>query len=263
MPTLHPHATESGHTAELISAPAQGRGALRDVVRLREKTHHVPPARHRTRDAGELLDPYCAHAVVRDRRDGTPVAACRLLDPEQAARVGGYDAEDGFDLTRLVHIRPGLAELSGVCLHPAHRDGRAERGLWAALDGPLRAGGWPYLLVGVSLGMADGGRVAASFYRNVARRHLSPVEWRVFPRYPLPFDRPPLDYPADRPASDHLATDHLPPGHPDADLPAPLPPLVRATLRAGGYICGEPSWHPERNTADLLLLLPLPRGPAV
>ena len=30
-------------------------------------------------------------------------------------------------------------------------------------------------------------------------------------------------------------------------------------LRAGAWVCGEPAWDPDFNTADLLLLLPMSR----
>ena len=34
-----------------------------------------------------------------------------------------------------------------------------------------------------------------------------------------------------------------------------VPPLVRAYLRAGAMICGEPAWDPQFNVADLFILL--------
>ena len=35
------------------------------------------------------------------------------------------------------------------------------------------------------------------------------------------------------------------------------PALVKGYLRAGAWVCGEPAWDPEFNTADFFLLLPL------
>ena len=40
---------------------------------------------------------------------------------------------------------------------------------------------------------------------------------------------------------------------------AEVPPLVKGYLRAGAYVCGEPAWDPDFNTADLFLLLPMSR----
>jgi putative hemolysin len=36
-----------------------------------------------------------------------------------------------------------------------------------------------------------------------------------------------------------------------------LPPLIKAYLRVGAWVCGEPAWDPDFNTADLLMMLPL------
>jgi putative hemolysin len=38
-----------------------------------------------------------------------------------------------------------------------------------------------------------------------------------------------------------------------------MPPLVKGYLRAGAWICGEPAWDPDFNTADFLVLLPMNR----
>ena len=43
------------------------------------------------------------------------------------------------------------------------------------------------------------------------------------------------------------------------DLDAEAPPLVKGYLRAGAWICGEPAWDPDFNTADLPILMPIGR----
>ena len=42
-------------------------------------------------------------------------------------------------------------------------------------------------------------------------------------------------------------------------MPAAVPPLIKGYLRLGAYVCGDPAWDPDFNTADLLMLLPLSR----
>ena len=42
-----------------------------------------------------------------------------------------------------------------------------------------------------------------------------------------------------------------------SDLDATIPPLFKGYLRAGAYICGEPAWDPDFNTADLPILMPM------
>jgi putative hemolysin len=65
--------------------------------------------------------------------------------------------------------------------------------------------------------------------------HMSPLEYRVFPRCPLPLDAL------------------------NQDLPAALPPLIKGYLRAGAWVCGDPAWDPDFNTADLPILMPMAR----
>jgi putative hemolysin len=84
-----------------------------------------------------------------------------------------------------------------------------------------------------SIGMADGGHIAASVHRQIAEHHLAPVEWHVTPRTRLPVESL------------------------DDGQTAALPPLIKGYTRLGAMVCGEPAWDPDFNTADLLMLLPL------
>jgi putative hemolysin len=81
--------------------------------------------------------------------------------------------------------------------------------------------------------MADGGHAAASLYHKLSDSHLAPLEYHVFPRCPLPMER--------------LRT----------DLPAEAPPLIKGYLRSGAWICGEPAWDPDFESADLFVMMPL------
>jgi putative hemolysin len=183
----------------------------------------------------DRFDAYCEHLVVRDLDAGEVVGTYRILTPQAADRAGGYYSEQEFDLGRLAHLRPGLLEVGRSCIRPDHRTGTVIGLLWSGLARFMLAGGYTHCMGCASLGMADGGRSAANLYREIARKHLAPLEYRVFARCPLP-----------------LAS--------FADgRPAELPPLVKGYLRLGAYVCGEPAWDPDFNTADLLILMPLDR----
>ena len=86
-----------------------------------------------------------------------------------------------------------------------------------------------------SIPASDGGHAAASLYRRLVREHLSPPEWRVLPRNPLPLDQL------------------------DDECDATIPSLLRAYLRMGAYICGPPALDAQFRTADVVVLLPLAR----
>jgi putative hemolysin len=185
----------------------------------------------------DAFDPHCHHLVVRDDTSGEVVGTYRILTPESASRIGYY-SETEFDLARLEHLRPELVEIGRSCVHPEHRSGATITLLWAGLGRFMKEHGYNYLIGCASVSMADGGHLAASLYSSLssgAHGCLAPAEYQVFPRCPLP-----------------LAALRR-------DLPVEAPPLIKGYLRAGAWVCGEPAWDPDFNTADLLILLPMAR----
>ncbi|MDR0776368.1 MAG: GNAT family N-acetyltransferase [Azonexus sp.] len=177
----------------------------------------------------DIYDPFCEHLLVRDTQFGEVVGTYRILAPEDAAQIGYY-SENEFDLTRFQHLRPSLVEIGRSCVHRP-----TIMLLWSGLADYMTRHGYDYLMGCASISMADGGHAAASLYKRLAAEHLGPQEYRVFPRCPLP-----------------LAALRQ-------DLPADVPPLIKGYLRAGAWICGEPAWDPDFNTADLPILLPMAR----
>jgi len=180
----------------------------------------------------DIYDPYCDHLVVRDVDSSEIVGTYRILSPENARQIGYY-SENEFDLTRLQHLRSRLVEIGRSCVHPDYRTGATITLLWSGLAQYMTERGYDYLMGCASISMADGGHAAASLYNRLAIDHLGPQEYRVFPRCPLP-----------------LAALRQ-------DLPAETPPLIKGYLRAGAWICGEPAWDPDFNTADLPILMPM------
>ena len=181
----------------------------------------------------DIFDPYCEHLLVRDTRSDAVVGTYRVLPPALAQRIGGYYAETEFDLVRLGHLYDRTAEVGRACVHPEYRSGAVLRLLWSGLIAYMQRHGYDYVIGCASISMADGGHAAASIYRRLAMEHMSPVEWRVFPRHPL--DLSGLD------STRNVA----------------LPTLIKGYMRLGCFICGEPAWDPDFNTADLLVMLPM------
>ena len=223
---------------QLTVSFARSREDVRDAQRLR---HRVFIEELGARSGARLstlerdrFDPFCEHLIVRDRARGEVIGTYRLLTPERAARLGTFIAGIEFDLAPLEKLRDGLAELGRACIHPDYRSGAAIMLLWSGIARFIRAQGIRHLFGCASIGMEDGGANALAVYSAITPRHLAPVEYRVTPRTPL--------------APGAGVCDH-----------ARVPALLKGYLRLGAWVCGEPAWDPEFNTADLLVLLSLER----
>ena len=193
-------------------------------------------ARLATRTPGvdrDIYDPFCEHLIVRDEAAGRIVGTYRILSPAAARKVGGYYSENEFDLTRLQHLRGRMVEIGRSCIDADYRSGAVIALLWSGLARYMQENGYDHLIGCASVSMADGGHTAASLYNRLREKHLAPLEYHVFPRYPLPL------------------------GSLRGDLEAEAPPLIKGYLRAGAWICGEPAWDPDFNTADLPILMPI------
>lgn len=183
----------------------------------------------------DRYDRYCEHLIVRDTVTNAVVGTYRILSPEQAKKAGGYYAEGEFDLLRLENLRDSLVEVGRSCVHADYRGGAVITLLWAGLAQYMVQNKYDFLIGCASISMADGGHNAANIYNRIKTDNTCPVEWRVFPNCALPYEA----------LSDHA--DEF------------LPPLVKGYLRLGAYVCGDPAWDPDFNTADLLMLLPMSR----
>ena len=184
----------------------------------------------------DIFDPHCEHLVVRDNRIGEIVGTYRILPPHQARRIGGFYADEEFDLTRLYNLRDHTVELGRSCVHPDYRNGATIALLWSGIASYMKQHEYRYLMGCASVSLADNGVLAAHVCQLVREEHLGPIEWRVTPRCPVP---PEL----------------LTPSSITAAAPRNVPPLIKGYLRAGAVVCGEPAWDPDFNTADLFMLL--------
>lgn len=181
----------------------------------------------------DRFDPFCEHLIVKNLEKNEVVGAYRILSPEQAQRAGGYYSESEFDLSRLVEFRHSLVEVGRSCVHPDYRQGRVIALLWAGLADYMLSREYESFIGCASISMVDGGHQAVAIYNQLKEHHMVRPEWRVTPLKPVPLD---AIAPARTPR---------------------IPPLIKAYLRAGAQVCGEPAWDMNFRTADILILLPM------
>ncbi len=232
-------ADNPGHQPSLTVHLARSQSEVREAQRLRYRVFaEEMGARLPTAAEGideDRFDAYCDHLIVADEDTGDVVGTYRVLSGANAQRIGGFYSEQEFDITRLHHIRDRAVEIGRSCVHPDHRSGAVIALLWSGLATYMKAQGYEYIIGCASMSMLDGGVGAANAYRRLRESCLSPAEYRVFPRYPLPV------------------------AELEQTTTTKVPPLIQAYLRVGAYVCGDPAWDPDFNTADLFMLLPMSR----
>lgn len=146
-----------------------------------------------------------------------------------------YPAEACFDLAMLDVLRDRMVEVGPAPPVPTLRPAKGAALTFSDLARYLVENGFDYVLASVGVGISDGGHTAASLFRAISERSMSPEDMRVVPRRRLPLE---------------TLTDTL-----DA-RPADL---LRAFLDRGAWICGEPASDARAERADLPMLLPLAR----
>lgn len=175
------------------------------------------------------------HLLVRDLRSRRVVCACSLLPPAVVETAGGYDAERIFDLAMLGVLRERMVELGGPRIDRGYRAGTILHHLWPSLARYLVENRHDFVIASVEIPLTDGGHAAASAFLRVSESHMSPEDLRAIPRQRLPLEA----------LRGFLA--HEP------------PPLLRAWLDLGAWVCGEPAIDPDFDRASIPLLLPLAR----
>lgn len=183
----------------------------------------------------DVFDGFCDHLIVREVKKNIVVGTYRILSPENARAIGRYYAETEFDLRRLHFLSGRLVEVGRSCVHAEYRTGAVINLLWSGIARYMKVGGYDHLIGCASISLHDGGQSAAHIFHKLAANSLSPEAYRVTPYNRFPFES-------------YAVTQY-------SNLS--LPPLVKGYTRLGAWLCGDPAWDREFNTADLPMLLSL------
>ncbi|AQZ34751.1 L-ornithine N(alpha)-acyltransferase [Ectopseudomonas chengduensis] len=213
----------------------QGPAALREAQALRYRVFSAEfDAKLNGAELGLDMDDYdihCSHIGVRDLNSGELVATTRLLDHQAAAGLGRYYSEEEFALHGLAKLEGPVLEIGRTCVDVAYRNGATIAVLWGELAEVLNEGGYRYLMGCASISMQDGGIQAHAVMQRLRERYLCTEHLRAEPKHPLPQ----LDLPG--------------------NVIAEMPPLLKAYMRLGAKICGEPCWDRDFQVADVFILL--------
>ena len=181
------------------------------------------------------FDAFCRHLLVRDSATGQVIGYTRLLTAEQAQLAGGFYSQTEFDIGPILQLPGRFMEVGRTCIHPDYRNGATIATLWSSVAAFIVEQGFDYLIGCPSIPLGEEYREAHAIYANLAARHLIAANLRAQPYIPLP----PIEATA----------------YPEK---ISLPPLLKAYLRLGAKICGEPYLDADFQVADLFILLPTP-----
>ena len=228
---------EAKHSPRLILSMASSPHDVREVQRLRYKVFIETLGLSALENADRLdrdeFDDWCDHLIVRESVTLKVVGTYRVLSPARARKLGRFYSENEFDLGRLNHLRNRMVEAGRACIHPEYRGGSVIMLLWSGLADYMRRQQCDYLIGCASISVADGGHNAIAVYRALRDVHAAPAEYRVTPHLPFPI------------------------GALEPSRKAQVPALIKGYMRSGAWLCGEPAWDPDFESADLFLMLPL------
>ena len=177
------------------------------------------------------FDPYCQHLMVEDSITGKLVAYTRILSDVVANRIGGFYSDHEFDLKHIRKLDGRVMEIGRTCVHPDYRNGATIGVLWSGLASFMIEQKFDFLMGCASVPLGDGSQVLAITEYVSEHELLTEDDRRVRPRIPL---NPCLIASAEE---------------------IDWPPLLKAYLRLGAKVCGQPCIDTEFGVADFFILL--------
>lgn len=175
-------------------------------------------------------DNYCHHLLVRRTDTNEVVGSTRILTTANARRAGSFYSESEFDLSHMFpNLQGNAIEIGRTCIHRDFRNGAGIGMLWLGLAQFMEIHRVDYMFGCASISMNDGGAQAAAFMQEARVKNLAPDTMQVKPLV------------------------RLLPAQPATRVS--MPPLLKAYLKLGAWVGGEPCLDPDFNVADIFILL--------
>lgn len=176
----------------------------------------------------DLYDNYCHHLLARDLVTQQVVGYTRILTCDQIGLAGGFYSSSEFDLTPIRKLSGRFMEIGRTCVHADYRNKPIIHLLWASLAKFMVSQQFDYLMGCASIPLPSDDYLP--LFDELLQRHAHPSV-QVTPRVPL--------------IRGALSQDNT----------QEIPALLKAYLRLGAQICGEPCWDENFKVADLFILL--------
>lgn len=179
----------------------------------------------------DRFDDACQHMIVKDVDSDKVVGYTRILTTENAQKTDGFYSETEFDLSQIIQPGKRYMEIGRTCVDPDFRSGAVIGMLWSNLAQFMLENDLDYMMGCASIPLADGYSQAIAIINYLREHHYTDANMRAEPKI------------------------HVPRTDVDIDGRRLVPPLLKAYLRIGVKVCGEPYLDKDFNVCDALILL--------
>jgi len=180
----------------------------------------------------DRYDDYYQHVAVIDNRTNEIIATTRLLDGQAAQAAHGFYSETKFDLSNILDKPYQYTEMGRTYIHPGYRHGSALSMIWRGIARYIVDNKTDYLFGCTSIPFRNGDKYLRSMMYSLRQHHFSDKSLRVYPRIPIVLRKTG--------------------SKPDDVI---VPTMLKAYLRQGAVICGEPYWNTALGVADVFAFL--------
>lgn len=192
-------------------------------------------ASHLTGMDTDIYDHYCEHLLVVDIESDKVVGTYRMMPGSSAGNNMGFYSENEFDLSAIKKLSGEKLELGRSCVHKDYRNGNVISLLWAGIARFIELHNVRHVFGCASLHTPDPLEISTA-YSYLNSFHRAGPEYTVYP-----FNRA-KGVELSEVADQRTAF-------------TKLPPLIKAYIRTGALLCGEPAVDHIFGTTDLFLLL--------
>lgn len=182
----------------------------------------------------DRYDAFCEHLIIRREDNGMIVGNTRLLTEEQAVNAGGYYTQSEFAMDAILAYPGRRIEMGRTCVHPDYRSGVVVQTLLGGIIQYMYHNQYDMIFGCASIPWEDNGHLVYHSMEQIRQKYFIEEALRMTPLSPVPARQPG-----------------------DAEGRLRFPPLLKAYLSLGCDACGEPSWDPAFQTADVPILLRL------
>jgi putative hemolysin len=193
------------------------------------------------------FDEYCLHLLVKEKDSNKIIGTYRAQVGETAIAAKGFYTSREFDIRGLDKIADRCLELGRSCVSPEYRHGSVIALLWNAITEILVRSGLTYMLGCVSLDSTDP-RIGWALHEYLWEFNHLHRKIKAIPRSNYTLERPSMSD-ITKALSDLSA------------LKKHIPPLLKAYMRIGATICGEPALDEEFGTIDFCILVDMGKVP--